>query len=110
TPGESTTIVTQCPKVTGWVSDWPLARRVAHSNGNQATRETGCSCLGESRGRLSQRLNKAPGMATFLIGGISLTPELVNLFFGDSTCIGDRGEPDARELRSRRAPPLLLRS
>jgi hypothetical protein len=49
-------------------------------------------------------------MATFLIGGISLTPELVNLFFGDSTCIGDRGEPDARELRSRRAPPLLLRS
>ena len=24
-------------------------------------------------------------MATFLIGGISLTPELVNLFFGDST-------------------------
>ena len=49
-------------------------------------------------------------MATFLIGGISLTPELVKLFFGDSTCIGDRGEPDARELRSRRAPPLLLRS
>jgi hypothetical protein len=49
-------------------------------------------------------------MATFLIGGISLTPELVNLFFGDSTCIGDRGEPDARGLRSRRAPPLLLRS
>jgi hypothetical protein len=48
-------------------------------------------------------------MATFLIGGISLTPELVNLFFGDSTCIGDRGEPDARELRSRRALPLLLK-
>ena len=49
-------------------------------------------------------------MATFLIVGISLTPELVNLFFGDSTCIGDRGEPDARGVRSRRAPLLLLRS
>ena len=72
----------------------PLEKQVAHASGNHAE--------GFHSGS-----TKPPGMATFLIGGISLTPELVNLFFGDSTCIGDRGEPDARGLRSRRAPPLL---